>query len=124
MQNKLEELPFEEGKLFIVENYLEAVGMMPAVKSGVSAGAVRRPLGQTKVTQVQIRESSGLKRCPKKYFFGPFSLTFAQKYVKIPPYLPAGKRNPPAGGSLAETRTFWYQQIHAKNPYFGSKARF
>ncbi|MHC4158569.1 MAG: DUF3326 domain-containing protein [Planctomycetota bacterium] len=27
MRNKLEELPFGEGKLFIVENYLEAVGM-------------------------------------------------------------------------------------------------
>jgi hypothetical protein len=27
MRNKLEELPFAEGKLFIVENYLEAVGM-------------------------------------------------------------------------------------------------
>jgi len=65
------ELPFEEGKLFMVENYLEAVGMMTpaydlqgqaAVKSGVSAGAVRRPLGETKVTQVQIKQSSVVKK--------------------------------------------------------------
>ena len=44
----------EEGKLFIVENYLEAVGMMTpaydllgqaAVKSGVSAGAVMGQAG-------------------------------------------------------------------------------
>jgi len=28
-RNKLEELPFEEGKLFMVEYYLEAVGMTP-----------------------------------------------------------------------------------------------
>ncbi len=62
MRNKLEELPFAEGKLFMVENYLEAVGMMTAVKSGVSAGAVRRPLGETKVTQVQIKESSVVKK--------------------------------------------------------------
>ena len=62
MRNKLEELPFAEGKLFIVENYLEAVGMMTAVKSGVSAGAVRRPLGETKVTEVQIKESSVVKK--------------------------------------------------------------
>jgi hypothetical protein len=46
--------------------------MMTAVKSGVSAGAVRRPLGETKVTQVQIKESSGEKGGPKKYFFGRF----------------------------------------------------
>ena len=40
--------------------------MGAAVKSGVSAGAVRRPLGETKVTcgratQVQIKESSVVK---------------------------------------------------------------
>jgi hypothetical protein len=33
-----------------------------AVKSGVSAGVVRRPLGETKVTQVQIKESSVVKK--------------------------------------------------------------
>ena len=69
-------LPFAEGKLFMVENYLEAVVMMTpaydllgqaAVKSGVSAGAVRRPLGETKVTcgratQVQIKQLSVVKK--------------------------------------------------------------
>jgi hypothetical protein len=33
-----------------------------AVEVGVSAGAVRRPLGETKVTQVQIKESSVVKK--------------------------------------------------------------
>ncbi|MBW8038366.1 MAG: DUF3326 domain-containing protein [Planctomycetes bacterium] len=55
MDNKLEELPFSPGKLFIVENYLEAVGMMTALKSGVAPSSVRRPLEETKVS---IKESS------------------------------------------------------------------
>jgi len=44
MQNRLEELPFEPGKLFIVENYLEAVGVITALKAGVAVETVRRPL--------------------------------------------------------------------------------
>ncbi|MFH1934696.1 MAG: DUF3326 domain-containing protein [Pseudomonadota bacterium] len=51
MQNKLEGLPFESGKLFVVENYLEAVGIMNALKAGVSVDAVRRPLAFTNVHQ-------------------------------------------------------------------------
>ncbi|MBA7713988.1 hypothetical protein ES703_123001 [subsurface metagenome] len=49
MKNNLEELPFAPGKLFIVENYLEAVGMMTALKAGVSPSSVRRPLEETKI---------------------------------------------------------------------------
>ena len=49
MQNKLEELPFAPGKLFIVENYLEAVGLMKALKAGVAPESVRRPLAYTTV---------------------------------------------------------------------------
>ena len=49
MANKLEDLPFGEDKLFIVDNYLEAVGVMTTLKAGVSLGAVRRPIAATKV---------------------------------------------------------------------------
>ena len=55
MKNDLEELPFAPGKLFIVENYLEAVGIMTALKSGVAPSSVRRPLEETRVSN---RESS------------------------------------------------------------------
>ncbi len=51
MDNKLEDLPFSSGKLFIVENYLEAVGVMNAIKSGVSLDSVRRPLSFTNVSE-------------------------------------------------------------------------
>ena len=49
MKNDLEELAFKPGKLFIVENYLEAVGVMTALKAGVALSSVRRPLGGTVV---------------------------------------------------------------------------
>ncbi|KKM10649.1 high light inducible protein [Clostridiales bacterium PH28_bin88] len=49
MQNKLEELPFAPGKLFIADNYLEAVGLMNALKAGVASESVRRPLAYTTV---------------------------------------------------------------------------
>lgn len=51
MQNKLEELPFAPGKLFVVDNYLEAVGVMNAIKAGVAPASVRRPLSHTVVSE-------------------------------------------------------------------------
>lgn len=49
MKNDLEKFPFAPGKLFIVENYLEAVGIMTALRAGVAPASVRRPLEATKV---------------------------------------------------------------------------
>ncbi len=45
----LEGLPFGGGKLFVVSNYLEAVGVMTAFRAGVALSSVRRPLGGTVV---------------------------------------------------------------------------
>lgn len=47
MKNDLTTLNFKHGKLFIVENYWEAVGVMLSLKGGVSPGSVRRPLTGT-----------------------------------------------------------------------------
>ncbi len=49
MRNRLEDLPFARGKLFIVDNYLEAVGVMTAMRAGVAVETVRRPLADTVV---------------------------------------------------------------------------
>ena len=49
MRNSLEELPFEAGKLLLVDNYLEAIGVMSALKAGISPESVRRPLRHTNV---------------------------------------------------------------------------
>jgi len=58
MKNRLEELPFDQGKLFIVENYLEAVGVMNALKSGVKVESVRRPLAHTIISDYRKDQSS------------------------------------------------------------------
>ena len=49
MRNDLRSLPFAPGKLFIVDNYLEAAGVMTALRAGVSLESVRRPLADTEV---------------------------------------------------------------------------
>ena len=51
MQNDHAGLPFSPGKVFVVDNYLEAVGIMSALKAGVAPETVRRPLGRTKVIE-------------------------------------------------------------------------
>jgi len=58
MKNRLEELPFAAGKLFAAENYVEAVGIMTALKAGVALSSVRRPLAETKVSCEQATQSS------------------------------------------------------------------
>ena len=55
MKNDLEKLPFAPGKLFIVENYLEAVGVMTALKAGVALSSIRRPLEDTKVSCEHVK---------------------------------------------------------------------
>lgn len=49
MENNLESFQWLSGQLIIVDNYLEAVGVMNALKSGVSIESVRRPLKYTRV---------------------------------------------------------------------------
>lgn len=49
MQNRLEDFPFANGQLHLVDNYLEAVGVMHAIKAGVPKEAVRRPFCYTTV---------------------------------------------------------------------------
>ncbi len=47
MCNDLTALPFEPGKLIVVDNYLEAAGVVCALRSGVSLESIRRPLNDT-----------------------------------------------------------------------------
>jgi hypothetical protein len=58
MRNRLEDLPFAPGKLFVVENYLEAAGVMTALKAGVAVDTVRRPLADTVVVNASRPASS------------------------------------------------------------------
>ncbi len=49
MQNDLKKLPFKTDKLFIVDNYVEAAGIISVLKSGVTLSSIRRPLEHTKI---------------------------------------------------------------------------
>jgi hypothetical protein len=51
MKNNLSEYPFKPGKLIYVENYLEAVGIMAAMKAGIAPETVRRPISFTTVVR-------------------------------------------------------------------------
>jgi len=50
MKNTLEDLPFKDGKLFVVNTYIEAAGVIQALKAGVTTQSVRRPICYTRVT--------------------------------------------------------------------------
>ncbi|MBI4846355.1 MAG: DUF3326 domain-containing protein [Candidatus Omnitrophica bacterium] len=56
MQNKLEELPFAPGKFFIADNYLEAAGVVAALKAGIAVESVKRPLKHTKIVEAEIKK--------------------------------------------------------------------
>ena len=49
MQNDLTKLPWRPGQYHVAENYLEAVGIMTALRAGLSPTVVRRPLDVAKV---------------------------------------------------------------------------
>lgn len=50
MRNNLGQLPGGSEGIYHVDNYLEAVGVMSALRSGISLEAVRRPIPPTKLT--------------------------------------------------------------------------
>ncbi len=49
MNNDVPALRFPPGKLFEVDNYLEAAGLLCAIRAGIDPSAVRRPLPSTRV---------------------------------------------------------------------------
>lgn len=49
MENDLNALPWAPGQLHIVENYWEAVGVMTALKAGITPSSLRRPIASANV---------------------------------------------------------------------------
>ena len=58
MKNRLEDLPFDSGKLFLVDSYLEAIGVMTALKTGLALESVKRPIANTTVIPELKEEES------------------------------------------------------------------
>ena len=56
MKNDLSTLPWKPGQFHRVENYWEAAGIIAAIRAGIAAESVRRPLEYTRVsTQSMVR---------------------------------------------------------------------
>lgn len=58
MKNDLKKLPFASHKLFVVDNYLEAAGIISALKAGVTIESIRRPMTYTKVVSERKADKS------------------------------------------------------------------
>lgn len=54
MRNDLRALPWAAGQLHMVDNYWEAVGVMTALKAGITPESLRRPLAATNVETRQV----------------------------------------------------------------------
>jgi hypothetical protein len=59
MRNDLADYPFQPGKLHVVNNYLEAAGVMNALRAGVTIESVRRPIGATRYEAGSLLETPG-----------------------------------------------------------------
>ena len=59
MQNDLLALPWASNQLHVVENDWESVGVMTALKAGITPSSLRRPLTATRVENQQF-ESQGI----------------------------------------------------------------
>lgn len=53
MKNDVHTLPFQAGQLWIVESYLEAAGLLAALKIGLHPHSLARPLAHTPVTEME-----------------------------------------------------------------------
>jgi hypothetical protein len=73
MRNDLAELPWATGQFHRVENYLEAAGVLCALRSGVALDSVRRPLGRAPITAVHFKQKSLRPADTKRQRRGPDS---------------------------------------------------
>ena len=61
MRNSLADYPFKPGMLHIVDNYLEAVGVVHALKSGVSTNSVRNRLNMGSIIHKAYTEKRSIR---------------------------------------------------------------
>lgn len=66
MKNDTAALPWAPGQYIVVENYLEAAGVLCAIKSGITLESVRRPLLSALVTPELVYEEAELGEAGEK----------------------------------------------------------
>jgi hypothetical protein len=57
MKNDLSQLPWRDGQFIQVDNYLEASGVLNALKAGVTIESIRRPIPYTTIRDVTKNNS-------------------------------------------------------------------
>jgi len=68
MRNRLSDLPFRPGNLIAVDSYVEAAGVLAALRAGVSLESVKRPLKHTVVrTETAQTPDTVLENEPAKH---------------------------------------------------------
>lgn len=60
MRNRLSALPWAAGQFHLVDNYLEAAGLLSALRNGIAPESVRRPIRLAAPAQKQERPKPGL----------------------------------------------------------------
>jgi hypothetical protein len=72
MKNDLRQLPWRSGQFFEVENYLEAAGLIAALRSGIAPSSVRRPLAPTRTLSLgaELAPTSGGDKPKVNYELG------------------------------------------------------
>ena len=58
MKNDLKVLPFKHGRFHVANNYLEAAGIMIAIKTGISLETIRRPIDLTRIDTIACDSDS------------------------------------------------------------------
>lgn len=58
MENDLNALPWQQGKFYRVKNYLEAAGVIAALKSGMSVESIRRPFSYSEIIKKEFQKLS------------------------------------------------------------------
>jgi hypothetical protein len=56
MRNDLRSLPFRPGQLLYAQNYYEAAGMLAALRAGVAASTLERPMRPLRIERVPADE--------------------------------------------------------------------
>ena len=70
MKNDLSTLPWDAGQLLVAENYLEAAGIVAALRAGIAPEAVRRPLRRTVQTDEVMTDSDSSTTMPHAAHLG------------------------------------------------------
>ena len=56
MKNKLENIFTRENSLFVVDSYLEALGVMKSIKHGISINSLKRPIKLTRTIERGVQD--------------------------------------------------------------------